>query len=484
MKIDPRMDERSVSWKIFVPHGPEMEILLMGTGPGNVKGLGRSFKRLDWLPASPDLAYSDWGKVNAPETVFSDISEIRKKYDIVVCSSDLYLDHMNRFLKEKGMVVIAPSVCGKFSRSGRYHKAFANNQYFASLPYSTPRLIFPLQNKHTALKGLNFHSPGSFRAKLINALLKMIVKSGGKGVLKRNALVISGGISDTSGSTFKVFLSKKLNQEIQDLIIYTGSDRTKRKITALALMADGRQVVVKIADTVAGGESILSEEKGLLTLRENGLSRFSPEILVPSEKWQNYLFHVETHKTLEKTRQIPVLTDAHFSFLEKLSCVGQKKVLLKETPLYQKVVQKLNHPNGKPVSETIRSWFDIVISDKFSERLVISHLVHGDFAPWNIKTDTQSFYVVDWEDCDLSGLALFDLFHFIYRQASLVGPWPGDLRLFADFKQASDRLIQAAKLPEFDRQAVLTMFLLHEYVTNRSPNIEELLDGFLTEVAR
>ncbi len=47
-------------------------------------------------------------------------------------------------------------------------------------------------------------------------------------------------------------------------------------------------------------------------------------------------------------------------------------------------------------------------------------LVHGDFAPWNIKQQAdRSLLVMDWEDARFDGLPLWDLCHFYFIQAHL-----------------------------------------------------------------
>ncbi len=53
-------------------------------------------------------------------------------------------------------------------------------------------------------------------------------------------------------------------------------------------------------------------------------------------------------------------------------------------------------------------------------------LVHGDFAPWNIRKTPKSGYVlVDWEWSDFAGLPAYDLLHFLFGEDLLFGGGTG-----------------------------------------------------------
>jgi hypothetical protein len=50
-------------------------------------------------------------------------------------------------------------------------------------------------------------------------------------------------------------------------------------------------------------------------------------------------------------------------------------------------------------------------------------LVHGDFAPWNIREMPDgSSTLIDWEEAEWQGLPLHDLCHFFYMQTKLFSP--------------------------------------------------------------
>jgi hypothetical protein len=53
-------------------------------------------------------------------------------------------------------------------------------------------------------------------------------------------------------------------------------------------------------------------------------------------------------------------------------------------------------------------------------------LVHGDFAPWNMRRNEKLGYVlVDWEWADFAGLPAYDLLHFQFNDDRLFGEKAG-----------------------------------------------------------
>jgi aminoglycoside phosphotransferase (APT) family kinase protein len=66
--------------------------------------------------------------------------------------------------------------------------------------------------------------------------------------------------------------------------------------------------------------------------------------------------------------------------------------------------------------------FDALDHDAF----VPTILVHGDFAPWNMRHNAQLGYVlVDWEWADFVGLPAYDLLHFQFNDDRLFGEKSG-----------------------------------------------------------
>jgi hypothetical protein len=79
-------------------------------------------------------------------------------------------------------------------------------------------------------------------------------------------------------------------------------------------------------------------------------------------------------------------------------------------------------------------------------------LVHGDFAPWNMRNHPKKGYVlVDWEWADFTGLPAYDLLHFQFNDDHLFGEKSGGYKaiclkpIYAEYLRRMD--LDAKLLP-------------------------------------
>ncbi len=64
---------------------------------------------------------------------------------------------------------------------------------------------------------------------------------------------------------------------------------------------------------------------------------------------------------------------------------------------------------------------DIGTALEVSLLLARHSLTHGDFAPWNLLSTDRGPVLLDWESSDASWRPCFDLIHFLYQSARLLG---------------------------------------------------------------
>jgi hypothetical protein len=112
------------------------------------------------------------------------------------------------------------------------------------------------------------------------------------------------------------------------------------------------------------------------------------------------------------------------------------------TPAHDRFLRLLQRGPAKRAVETdfVRSLFaraslfagraDLlkVIDDlrsSLNEIEVPSTIVHGDFAPWNLRVRDGEIFAYDWEYATLDGLPLIDEFHHLLAVGYLLKKWTG-----------------------------------------------------------
>jgi len=455
---DPaRLDERSVSWKILLPVGPESRILAIGLDDGGLSGLTRSYGKVD---TEPDECL---------------------QYDVIIIGDKI--DHGSYDLcdlicrvKSNGIVV---NTTQKHIKKQLNDAGFRNFRHYAALPASKPRLFIPLASRKSRARGLAFHSPGSFKAQISLAVAKALNCLGMRFHLMKHTISLyarSQKAFENNGLLQRI--SEHLGYPIIDLVIFGGSESPRRKITALAVTCgQGKDVVVKIADTELGTEAIKQESKALQAIADSELSGQAPK-LIAEGKWCSYYVQLQEKAVGISHKQTSSLTNAHLDFLSKLSTVDRKVTPLKETRIWQNVKALAGAASSKALPQSIRIALEKALSNEFANMPVVCHRTHGDFAPWNIKVHNGKLFIYDWEDSLPDGLALTDIFHFLYRQASLVGPWPGARNLMLLMTDSARSLISFMGLDELSSKqsikAVLTVWIVQAYLNEPCDQLAEL----------
>jgi len=271
------------------------------------------------------------------------------------------------------------------------------------------------------------------------------------------------------------WLSDVLGYPILDLAVYAGSNSPRRKITALAIAEGGNpDVIVKIADTELGADAIRQEAEALQAIAESSLAGHAPR-LIAQGSWNRYVVQIQEAISGDGRAQMPHLTGVHFEFLAGLSRLDRTRIPCRETRIWRDLKLRTAGMPLQPASSTARLALDRVFSPTFADLPVTCHRTHGDFAPWNIKLHRGRLLAYDWADSQSAGLALSDLFHFLFRQASLVGPWRGAQSLLRSMMRSASTLVGMAALPETHIRPALLLWALQEYVKQSSSHMEEVV---------
>jgi hypothetical protein len=112
------------------------------------------------------------------------------------------------------------------------------------------------------------------------------------------------------------------------------------------------------------------------------------------------------------------LTKAHINWLLKLPRFEKTTTFDEQKQIIQDMLAKHQSAFTEMEKDSIHK-----VSETLQGKGPIPYLIiHGDFAPWNLKRLTNDeITAIDWEDSDLNGLPLWDLSHFFCIQAHLFG---------------------------------------------------------------
>jgi hypothetical protein len=360
---------------------------------------------------------------------------------------------------------------------------YHNSQYYAALPGSAPRIFSPLYPKRFRQKCFSFHSPGSQKARLGLNLLEVMSRLGITAPLRRHGVVIASHekLNDREG-TLCSWLGKTLSQKIENIAIYCGSDSPRRKITLLAEARNqGRltDLVVKIADTSEGAAAIRQESETLQALKGARLFCEVPQLLF-EDTWEGHVVQVQSALPLSVGPQISELTINHLKLLAALSRMDRQKTLFRETPAWKSIEMAREANEFEKWPLPAQKLLEIIVSEEKGNVQVVCHRIHGDFAPWNIRVKKDKLYVFDWEDSIPNGLPFSDAFHFIYRLASFVGPWPGGKVMWELLEKKSKQLAKMAGHPSMYENALPALMIL-EYLKRPHPHVIELISIFLNQ---
>jgi len=464
------IDERAASWRYFLGLEKFKRVLLVGGDLGLLSGIARAAESLESLsPIDIDVIEDSLSNI----AILKDVGNISGKYTLIIIASKDISEHLLKdlsllFLDELGSVVFLPgffdaSICERLDPSFRVER-------YAALPPKNPRVFFSLQNDWIRRKGLTFHMPGSLKGVLFVKLLLLISSTKISWSWLFNALVFVHRSSVQGGSeTLLNWLNSKLEARLSELVVYAGSNSINRKLTFLAVCDQGKDYVVKLGDTTDGIVAIRKESVALNDLSLSVVSEFIPSVIFEGEFIDGAWVQVQDVSPIRQRKQLKELTELHFSVLAKLATIETKEIFLKDCILWNECVAKMSAINN----ETIYLLFIKMQQSILAGSTIVTHRVHGDFAPWNIQCDLNDLYIYDWEDSRPDGWVVSDLIHFIYRQAHLVGPWLGAESLFNDINENLSKLTDMTKL-RVDIDQVVGLWVIFEFIRLPSEHLEEL----------
>ena len=482
--LNHKVDERLASWKILLPIQTNSKTLIIGGTLGIVKSLSRSLKIIYWLQT--ENSFPGFLE-NLPDNVsiIHDTNQIKTLFDIiVVADASFKLSVIKTFrkqcLKENGALVLVGLDENLKGWGSRWCVTLNYEHYLflSALPAHTPRLFFPISPPKFCLAALSFHIPGSKKVRIGLNVLKFLFSCGVSTPLKRRGVIIYSNtkMAEMKG-TLASFLSEKMSLNVQNVAIYCGSSSKRRKITLLiecTVANKSSLFVVKVADTSDGADAIHRESRALHHLKKFKVDFFYPSIFLEDE-WNNYFIQVQEAFNPNLSHAGCSLSDEHLKVLTFFANMNRKFMPISCTKEWQEINEALNRNPTIFPKELITFWDhykqNVIEQDKVE---IPVHLVHGDFTSWNMRLKNGRLAIFDWEDCLQEGVPFFDLFRFIYRQASLIGPWPGGKKIYNLLVEKLDFLTKMANYESTLWKTIFPLLLMYEYMQRPHKHITEL----------
>ena len=258
------LDERSASWKLLLPDGPRDRVLAVGLDAGGVVGLARTWRDVVWVPPSPEAvrdleaADDDTAPYLANVRITNDLSGNGVQYDAVVVARppramQRGASNLAGLCSDRG-VLVSLGFAGSALTPSRLRRAGLRHvQCHAVLPADRPRVFFPTASRALRSRALAFHAPATRPRQWLLRASAALSDIGVRGHLHHGAVLVAGRASQSHNDVaLAKWLSQALDLPVSGLVVYAGSESSRRKMTVLAV-ADGdrHDVVAKLADSTA-----------------------------------------------------------------------------------------------------------------------------------------------------------------------------------------------------------------------------------------
>lgn len=300
---------------------------------------------------------------------------------------------------------------------------------FAVLPsLDNARWFVPLDTPAISAAAFRLYTPYRTLARLRHLGVRAVAR-GGLPIWYRDEVLIA----ERMRPPIERMLSTLFPREAFRLALSAGTPGPARKPTAAVLSLDGQVWgFAKFAETAASNRLVQHEAEVLRRLaRQNGQAHIAPPLLYAGNVDQLYV----TVQGVLPGRAAPrALTSAHRRFLARLQS-GPPRPAAKSpivTSLRQRVV-------ALPSRRADLMALHDAILPQIDRVTLPSTIVHGDFAPWNLRVSHDGVAAFDWEYAELDGLPLLDEIHHMLQTGFLLEDWSVERAYYRLLALAAER---------------------------------------------
>jgi len=336
---------------------------------------------------------------------------------------------------------------------GQHYKINQNGSYLVIPGSGAPRWIIPEQSKYGESVLAQWRPYGvlsRYKWKILCLLYRLRLAHFVPGVCRIN--LVDDKLLDFRGSHIEVFP-----------VIYVGTPGMQQKVVVTLIDAYSREslFVLKVALSKGANKSLCREAAMLKQLAHMKV----PDVprLVKGDKDGKWILQ----SVLTGKPACRELTRHHIDWLLALPRSGKVTTMGKEAEILANFFELNEDELLVGCKATLRNAIDAI---KVEDTIPLV-LVHGDFAPWNIKKQVDcSLLVLDWEDARMEGLPFWDICHFYFIQAHLFDD--GLPRAQLDVGIEVTRYIHQLGICEQVKIRLTILYCLHQILGNHNATTE------------
>jgi hypothetical protein len=305
--------------------------------------------------------------------------------------------------------------CRKFPAE-QFHTAGYNYvRHFAALPsLKNARWLVPLDSPAVASTGLSLYTPSRMSAKMKRGALRLAMHTRLPVWYRDHIWIAQRELPPIEAAINPLFPEQSVRWALSS---GAPEGARNRKASGLVIAPDGRMLgFVKLARSgIARG--ILSRETSMLEhfAKFPGMADVVPQFVFSGEIDGT---RVLVQKPLPGAPAPIGLTPAHREFLKSLQtplCVNAA-----DTSTAARLMGRLR------ALDTLRPDLTAVcerVIGELREFEVPMTIIHGDFAPWNLRIHNGKITAFDWEYGEIHGLPLMDEIHYLLQCGWLLEEW-------------------------------------------------------------
>ena len=228
--------------------------------------------------------------------------------------------------------------------------------------------------------------------------------------------------------------------DLSSVALFFGFPGPLQKLTVYCPGADGELgIVAKVALQDSADEAIAQEAHWLGKLnRLQALRAFLPRLLMEGKLscGRRYISMLALPPGLSSSH----FDTPHYAFLRVLAQQKPMLYVWRQSEAYQRLQQRLQaiSPLLTPPQQALLLDALNEVDLQIGDHELPASMVHGDFAPWNLRICDGQLFVFDWEYAEACGNPLQDFLHFHLIPRALQR-WPLRTRWMPDLLGASRR---------------------------------------------